>query len=68
MGAARPSIPDPMQDRALAPALKNHVLLENYSLPGDVEHQIEAFIEHYNHWRTLHSPGSSLSRTSRSDG
>jgi len=24
-------------------------LLENYYLPGDLEAQIEAFIEHYNH-------------------
>ncbi|MEZ5783957.1 MAG: IS3 family transposase [Rhizobiaceae bacterium] len=31
--------------------LKNHVLLENYFLPGDLESQIEAFVEHYNHRR-----------------
>ena len=31
--------------------LKNRVLLENYFLPGDLEQQIEAFIEHYNHRR-----------------
>jgi putative transposase len=31
--------------------LKNRVLLENYFLPGDLERQIEAFIEHYNHRR-----------------
>ena len=31
--------------------LKNKVLLENYFLPGDLEAQIEAFIEHYNHRR-----------------
>ena len=37
--------------------LKNRVLLENYFLPSDLERQIEAFIEHYNHRRTLHSPG-----------
>jgi transposase InsO family protein len=37
--------------------LKNRALLENYFLPGDLERQIEAFIEHYNHRRTLHSPG-----------
>ena len=37
--------------------LKNRVLLENYFLPGDLERQIEAFIEHYNHRRALHSPG-----------
>ena len=36
--------------------LKNRVLLENYFLPGDLERQIEAFIEHYNHRRTRHSP------------
>ncbi len=27
--------------------LKNRILLENYFLPGDLEGQIEAFIEHY---------------------
>jgi len=37
--------------------LQNRVLLENYFLPGNLERQIEAFIEHYNHRRTLHSPG-----------
>ena len=31
--------------------LKNRILLENYFLPGDLEHQIEAFVEHYNHHR-----------------
>ncbi len=31
--------------------LKNRILLENYFLPGDLEAQIEAFIEHYNHQR-----------------
>jgi putative transposase len=31
--------------------LKNRILLENYFLPGDLEQQIEAFIEHYNHRR-----------------
>jgi len=37
--------------------LKNPVLPENFFLPGDLERQIETFIEHYNHLRTLHSPG-----------
>jgi putative transposase len=37
--------------------LQNRVLLENYFLPGNLQRQIEAFIEHYNHRRTLHSPG-----------
>jgi transposase len=27
--------------------LKNRILLENYFLPGDLEAQIEAFVEHY---------------------
>ncbi len=31
--------------------LKNRILLENYFLPGDLEAQIEAFIEYYNHRR-----------------
>ena len=31
--------------------LKNRILLENYFLPGDLERQIEAFVEHYNHRR-----------------
>ena len=31
--------------------LKNRVLLENYFLPGDLENQIRAFVEHYNHRR-----------------
>ena len=28
--------------------LKNRILLENYFLPGDLEAQIEAFVDHYN--------------------
>lgn len=31
--------------------LKNCILLENYFFPGDLESQIEAFIEYYNHQR-----------------
>ena len=31
--------------------LKNRILLENYFMPGDLECQIEAFIDHYNHHR-----------------
>jgi RNA-directed DNA polymerase len=31
--------------------LKNRVLLNNYYLPGDLERQINAFVEHYNHVR-----------------
>ena len=32
--------------------LKNRILLENYYLPGDLEAQIAAFVEHYNHRAT----------------
>jgi putative transposase len=31
--------------------LKNRILLENYYLPGDLEAQIAAFVDHYNHRR-----------------
>ena len=31
--------------------LKNRILLDNYYLPGDLERQIDAFVEHYNHVR-----------------
>ena len=31
--------------------LKNRILLENYYLPGDLEAQVDAFVEHYNHQR-----------------
>jgi transposase InsO family protein len=29
----------------------NRILLENYYLPGDLDRQIGAFVEHYNHVR-----------------
>ena len=31
--------------------LKNRILLENYFLPGDLEAQIEDFVNYYNHQR-----------------
>jgi RNA-directed DNA polymerase len=31
--------------------MKNRILLDNYYLPGDLERQISAFVEHYNHVR-----------------
>ena len=31
--------------------LKNRILLENYFLPGDLERQIDNFVQHYNHHR-----------------
>ena len=38
--------------------LKNRVLLENYYLPGDLENQIGAFVEHYNNHRYHESLGN----------
>ena len=38
--------------------LKNRILLENYFLPGDLEHQIGAFVEHYNNRRYHESLGN----------
>lgn len=31
--------------------LKNRILLKHYFLPGDLEAQIEVFVDHYNHQR-----------------
>lgn len=38
--------------------LKNRILLENYYVPGDLEYQIAAFVEHYNHGRYHESLGN----------
>jgi hypothetical protein len=38
--------------------LNNRILLENYFPRGDLEAQIEAFIEHYNHRRYHESLGN----------
>ena len=38
--------------------LKNRVLLENYCLPGDLEGQIGAFVDHYNNHRYHESLGN----------
>ena len=38
--------------------LKNRILLENYYLPGDLEAQIDAFVQHYNHLRYHESIGN----------
>jgi len=32
-------------------SLKNQILLENYYLPGELENQIQQFINYYNHER-----------------
>jgi putative transposase len=39
--------------------LKNRILLEHYYLPGDLETQVRAFVEHYNH-RRYHESLSNL--------
>ncbi len=38
--------------------LKNRILLENYYLPGDLENQIKAFVDHYNCHRYHESLGN----------
>jgi len=38
--------------------LKNRILLENYFLPGDLETQIAAFVDDYNHRRYHESIGN----------
>ena len=38
--------------------MKNRVLLENYFLPGDLERQIGAFVDHYNNRRYHESLGN----------
>ena len=38
--------------------LKNRILLENYFLPGDLEAQIETFVDHYNNRRYHESLGN----------
>jgi len=38
--------------------LKNRILLEHYYLPGDLEEQVRAFVEHYNHARYHESLGN----------
>lgn len=39
--------------------LKNRILLENYFLPGDLEAEIQGFVDHYNH-RRYHESISNL--------
>jgi len=38
--------------------LKNRILLENYYLPGDLEAQVKAFVDYYNHRRYHESLGN----------
>ena len=57
MSHAPGALPSPDRGKIERWHQKNRVLLDNYFLPGDLERQIEAFIEHHNHRRTLRSPG-----------
>lgn len=45
--------------------LKSRILLENYFLAGDLERQIEAFIEHYNQQRYNESLNNVMPRLLR---
>ncbi len=38
--------------------MKNRILLEDYYIPGDLEQQIAAFIDHYNNRRYHESLGN----------
>ncbi len=38
--------------------MKNRILPENYYLPGDLERQIEAFVDYYNNRRYHESLGN----------
>jgi len=38
--------------------LKNRILLEHYYLPGALEEEVGAFVEHYNHARPHESLGN----------
>ena len=42
---------DPREIERWHQTLKYRILLDNYYLPGDLERQIDAFVEHYNHVR-----------------
>ena len=42
--------------------LKNHILLENHFFPADLEAQIEAFVDHFNH-RRYHESINNLTPT-----
>jgi Integrase core domain len=45
------SSPDPGKIERWHQTPKNRILLDNYYLTGDLERQIGAFVEHYNHVR-----------------
>jgi hypothetical protein len=43
--------PHAIRVERLHQTLKNHILLKNYYLPGDLEARIYTFVDHYNHRR-----------------
>ena len=43
--------------------LKNRILLENYYLPGDLENQISAFVDHYNNLVLLRFSGELIAHS-----
>ena len=47
--------------------LKNRILLEHYYLPGDLQAEIETFVEHYNNRRYHESLGNLTQPTSTPD-
>ncbi len=58
--AERPATPRPQgKIERWHQTLKNRILLENYFLPGDLERQVAAFVDHYNH-RRYHESLSNL--------
>src|SRR3954469_20360327 len=60
--AARPRCalpsPDPGQDRALASDIEEPHPAGKLLLPGELERQVAAFVEHYNHGRYHESLGN----------
>ena len=48
----------PLANERWHQTLKNRILLENYFLPGDLEAQIGAFVDYYNHRRYHESLGN----------
>lgn len=45
-------VPEAHEDRSPRPSrVWNRILLENYSLPGDLRYQIDVFVDHYNRRR-----------------
>jgi hypothetical protein len=51
LSAGRVSTPDPGKDRVLESDAEERHPTRQQLLPGDLERQIAAFVEHYNHVR-----------------